>query len=294
MDHKSCLPEELEAHAIDDERFAQAYEAAGDRQRSVLKSLIAALWHLHAPKRVRSEMHELGWEQGGGVLLLTRPLSWTILCVDASTASPGLVLSALMPALTSGVSEIAVIGIGIGALTHPVLTALELAGQERVFELQAPEATLLARSVAPAHSGIIMCLGHDAQAAFANARLPMWSPKPRADGQDCPSGFSLGVFLEEEQEYTKQFKLDIDYLLPGVAIEWWSPSGKLGPSKAQRRAGDFPCFGKNCFDAVLVPQRFCRLALETFPVVLGLDRAGHWLWPGLTDDHFRLRHSAMF
>lgn len=293
MDENSCLPEGLDAHAVDDERFALAYEAAGDRRRSLLKSLIAALWNACPPKRVRVERHESRWDQGGGASFLSRPLSWAMLCVDASAASPGLVLSALMPALTAGVREVAVIGLGSGALTGPILTALELAGQERVFELQAHEAKKLASSVASPHTGLVMCLGREAQAVFADSQLPAWNPRPKSAGRDCPSGFSLGVFLEEKPQYSRQLKLDVDYLLPGVAIEWWSLSGKVGPAQAQLRAGDFACFGRNCFDAVLVPESRSHQALEIFQIVLGLDRAGYWLWPDLTEDHFRLRHAAM-
>ncbi len=296
MDQNCWLPDELETHAVDDNRFAQAYEAADDRQRSLLKSSIAALWHLHPPKRVRLEIKESSWDQGGGALLLNRPLAWAMLCFDASAASPGMVLSALVPALTAGVPEVAVIGIGPGAFPHSVLTALELAGQERVFELQEPEACALTRSMAPAQSisGIVMCLGREAQAAFSNARLPVWFPRPSLSGGECQSGYSLGVFLADEQDYSDRLKHDIDYLLPGIATEWWSPSGKIGPGKAQRRTGDFALFRESCFDAVLVPQHYCRSALDAFPVVLGLDRAGQWLWPDLTENHFRLRHAAIF
>lgn len=293
MDENICLPEGLDAHAVAEERFAVAYEAASERQRSLLKSFIAALWNACPPKRVRVERHESSWDQGGGTALLSRPLSWGMLCVDASVAAPSLVLSALLPAMTAGIREIAVIGLGSGVLTGPILTALELAGQEQVFELQAHEAKAMANSVVPTHAGLVMCLGREAQSVFADSQLPIWHPRPKSAGQDRPSRFSLGVFLEEKPQYSKQLKLDMDYLLPGVSIEWWSPSGKLGPTQAQLRAGDFACFGRGCFDAVLVPSSLSQQALENFQVVLDLGRAGYWLWPNLTEEHFRLRHAAM-
>lgn len=293
MDEDTLMPDWLEAHVVPDTRFASAYAAAGDRQRSLCKALIAALWDMSPPRRTGTEILAVEHGQGRSFLSLTKPLRWAMLCMDASAASPGLVLAALLPALTAGVGEILVVGLDSESLPAPVLTALELAGQERVVELEASEARKLAFSLHKAADGLGMYLGADAVAAFEGMPLPHWSPQPHSPGGKSVPVRSLGVFIEDKGQYSRQLAEDIAYMLPTVGVEWWSPSGRLGPKEALKRGGGFEAFGQKHFDAVLVPEYLSQQALRISNAVLGLGRAGHWLWPDLTEDRFRLRHAAM-
>lgn len=293
MNDASIWPAWLDAHICDDQRFASAYAAASDRQRSLLKAHIAALWRMFPPTRVQRELRESSWDEGGQGMRLGWPRPWAILCVDGSANSPSLVLAALMPALTAGVPEILVAGIGSGALTDPVLAALELAGQELVVELEPEQARELVQGMEGATQGLVMGLGAEVQSALAGLRQPTWTPNPRTTDDVRRARFSLGVFLEKRGQFSKQLAGDMEYLLPGVEVCWWSPSGRLGPEQAERQAGDFDAFGRNCFDTVLVPDYLSRRALESFPAVLGLGRAGNWIWPDLTRDLFTMRHAAM-
>ncbi len=293
MDEESILPDWLEAHGIEDNRFAAAYAAASDRQRSLCKALIAALWSMSPPRRTGVEMHAVELEQGCNFLSLTKPLRWAVLCMDASAASPGLVLAALLPALTAGVGEILVVGLGSDSLPAPVLAALELAGQERVVELEGPQARELAGSLSKAGDGLVMCLGLEAIDIFRGSPLPRWSPRTVLSDAPLRSTCSLGVFIDKKNQYSRQLAEDISFMLPSVEVEWWSPSGKFGPKEALKRAGGFEFFEQKSFDAVLVPDYLSQQAFRTCPAVLGLGRAGHWLWPDLIEARFRLHHAAM-
>lgn len=294
-------PEWIETHSIADNRLADAYEGTSDRQHSLCKAHIASLWAMSPPGRISERLMVDDLAQVGGIARLSRPLRWVLLCVDASTAAPAMVLAALVPAITAGVSDILVAGIGPDALSDGLLTALELVGQERVVELDSDHGRQLvldlSRKSELVENGLIMCLGsHAERAVSSEVRVRMWSPRPRcvlgsAGGVSAPR-FSLGVFMEEA--LPKECIEDMAFLLPGVDIQWWSPTGRLGPRGVTKQAGDFDRFGQNCFDAVLVPDYLSQQAIRVFPVVLGPGRAGHWLWPDLILDRFLLRHVAMF
>lgn len=144
MKQYTSFPQCLEPYLIGDQAFAAAYEDCSSLVRAGIKTAIARHYALYAPSRVLSADTLACWEHGFYSRTENRPVDWTLICIDAYFASAPRLLGALLPALQAGVPDVAVVRVcapdpsGSGGDTPfpaVLLTALELAGQECVCQL---------------------------------------------------------------------------------------------------------------------------------------------------------------
>lgn len=181
MDQAETLPKGFASFLVPDRAFAAAYEAVPAHRRAWLKTTIAALHALYAEKPVIQTVHTSMPRNGMIVGDDCRPVSWTVIVMDASFASGPRLLGALMPALLAGVPDVSVVRMASDGSQWPdaLLASLELAGQEKALALEPEAATAFIATLAEGQRGRVVLLGaqafHDSLAAVIRCHgLPVW------------------------------------------------------------------------------------------------------------------------
>lgn len=129
----------LDAHALDDDAFAGAYESLHARERAVLKKCIARLYQVWGELPSREDRTRT-FTQGFGLEESSAPVPYVLLLCESFYASPAALLAALLPALLAGVEPVLPCFVPTAKTDEdarpvwaPLLAALELAGVERAF-----------------------------------------------------------------------------------------------------------------------------------------------------------------
>lgn len=131
------IPGWLEACRPDDDLYADAYEGTAAELRALLKTAIAFTFHRWGLHDGESRSERVSPRAGFRHCETTSPAPWTLAVLGRGFASPARLLSALVPAVTAGVSRILIVS--EGSFTAPVIAALELAGLEDSFVTDAAE-----------------------------------------------------------------------------------------------------------------------------------------------------------
>lgn len=277
---------------LPDSRFAKSYATFGDDARALLKRAIAAHFAFTPPRRTVRDARSQTLPSGLTRSETTRPVDFVLLLTDASLDAPALALAALMPALTCGAPDVLVARLGTAAsLPHSLLTACELAGQERVAALGPVQAERLVRELSErAHAGSTCVVLYAASPAVVRVLdrpglrpllhthrlrlVPLVPPARCGIWRDAPTDLPQTV---------------LDLLYPGLDfVRGGAPSG--GQPATPASAEQYQDFLATPFDLLLVPDERVAAAtahpLQALCVVAGQGSLGLWAWPAL--------HSPLF
>jgi hypothetical protein len=271
------IPAWLESRLLPDSRFARAYAQFGDAERALLKRVIASHYLLSPPALARRSELAVTLPTALRVHTTLAPVDFVLLLVDESFDAPGLLLSALVPALTSGVPEVVVVRLGSSAsIPHSILTACELAGQERFASLGPKQTERL----------LLDCLSGSA------AGVLLYSATPDVLRVLDRPGLRRRVHCEALRTLA---------LAPPKRVALWRDAPEQFPAHTLRLlygnlcfelggcdSGcdlDWQTFASHARDLLLVPEgraeHFCNAQVAVSESQLGL-----WKWSRLTPDLF--------
>lgn len=271
----TVFPRWIEDRLVGDAAFARAYAAVPDTRRALLKTALARAWEWAGPAVLETSRCAALGRSGLSSLRLTRPRRFAVLLFDATENSPARILAALAPALAAGIPEVLAVGVGGRSLPPaPVLTALELAGVERLARLSREQCLKFLRELDPFQPGLILALG-GGPAAGVLAACPQ-SPwrVVRRGGLDGP----LGVWRDSAED------LDLEALAfaqPDAAVEAWGAGRFLPGVHFRKKSGRFESFLKQGYPVVYVPAARREACLEAALAVFGPGTESCWIWPGL-------------
>jgi hypothetical protein len=175
------LPLWLAECLVSDSELAQAYEDTAPKLRALCKHTLAVL-HAFFGESPDWEARSLSRSPHGfHTRTCARPADWALVIVDAEYASAPRLLAALMPALLARV-PLVLCACAPGPAQPELLCALELAGQEQIYVLDASQRLDLLRSlIAQPGQGRLVLLHRGAlsglRAVADNAELPCWEER---------------------------------------------------------------------------------------------------------------------
>jgi hypothetical protein len=261
---------------VADAVFGRAYASVSERERALLKTALVRSWEWSAPSEVVFRRTETLLRSGLCAVTRSAPRPALALFFDAAETSPARLLAALVPALAAGVPEVLAVRLGgRGHAPAALLTALELAGVERLAQLpkdQGPR--LLGHLAQNAPSCAVLALGEVACVRAAwRGRL------------DRP----LGLWLDRPGD------LDLEALAfaqPDAVLEAWGPGARGLAAPVVRRSGSFETFLRQNYPAVYAPGSRREACLGRVPLVLGPGCESCWLWPDLEPGRFLATSTA--
>jgi hypothetical protein len=172
------LPAWLAERLVSDGELARAYEGTIPRLRALCKHTLAVQHAFFGEAPDWEEHNLLRIAHGFRARLCARPADWALVVFDADYASAPRLLAALMPALLARVPLVLCISAPVPARPE-LLCALELAGQEQIYVLNASQSLELVRSLAAQPGQGRLALLHRGalsplRAAAWDAALPCW------------------------------------------------------------------------------------------------------------------------
>lgn len=290
-----AFPGWLDSRLVTDARFARAYNACGDSGRAQLKRIIAAHYALNPPRESLAATRLDLLRSGLSVATDTAPATFAVILCDGGMDAPAFLLSALVPALCSGIPEVLVVRLG-GAvgLSNSTLAACELAGQERVAALgPAQVERLLAHCAASGLPGVLL------HADTAPVRAILARPGLRS----LPASTQVRrVALAPPAQVALWRDSKDDFSPDCVALAYGDlpfEEGGLAPGEKGRKpaASAFEAFALAPRDLLLAPDGRMALSYQAAGqgarVTVSRSQLGMWAWDCLCQDVF-LRRATVF
>ena len=290
------FPSWLEPRLIPDARFARAYDALGDQRRAVLKGLIADHYALNPPAANVCAHSSRQLASGLTIRQGTAPRPFVLLLTDANLDAPALFLAALMPALTSGAGQVLVLRLGAPTgLPDPLLTACELAGQERLAPVNPAQAErLLTECAASGLPGLVL---HPDSPELRRVlsrpglRVQLDASALRLASLRLPT--ALGLWRDTPAQFSPERLSFLFGALPFAA------GGLHGGHRTAQAGGDdgFAAFAAARRDLLLLPDARVAVAATASGqggsgLVVGESRTGLWTWPELFPEMFQVATRA--
>ena len=191
------LPLWLAEYLVPDSELARAYEDTASELRALCKHTLAMQHTFFGEAPDLEEQSLLRSAQGLCVRVRSRPADWTLVIFDAAYASAPRLLAALMPALLARVPLVLCISTP-GPMWPELLCALESAGQEQIYRLEASQSLDLLQSlVVQPGQGRLVLLHRGAlsalRAAAYEADLPCWEERRAPMLRICGSEFDTAL-----------------------------------------------------------------------------------------------------
>ena len=265
---------------VDDALFAQAYEESTDRERALMKTCIARLYDWYGPRKdtVREDARQ--WRGGFASIRRSAPVDFALVLFDQTLASPARLLAGLVPAVACGVPNILAVRLDGGDWQRPLLTAMELAGQELVADLTGDDLGGLLRELGDAGaSGAVVDLAGRPGLFTGRDRLAVHSP---AFGREA------AVFLDGETTF------DLDALAlthPDTAFTAFGANVPL-PGGFRRGGEELPDFLDAVREVAYVPDNLIGRTLGRARLAMAPGQEGCWVWPELLPDFFLFHRIA--
>ncbi|WP_152555077.1 hypothetical protein [Desulfonatronum thiodismutans] len=269
---------------VQDDVLAASYSSVGDVERSWIKKNIAQLYALHPPGGTDRSSTRTRWSSGLTTTSTRLARPWACLVcpesISEAGAGPAGIAAALIPVMTSGISDFLAILPPSSLQSAHLLTTLELCGLENVFAVQR-EAMLkeLVALVARDPRGLILDLGNLASCSplteQALHRTMVW--RPRLSGQlriwcSAPGQWDWST-LEWNHSHSR--------------IEAWGPCRETAPGQILRDDGDWDAFRRLPgplgvgADMLHAPDLFEMEGLPGDGLILTPGQEGCWYWPDL-------------
>jgi len=290
-----ACPSWLAPRFIADDRFALAYDAMGEARRAQLKGLIADHFALFPPVQSLGARCSQHLVSGLARHTCTSPRPFVLLLTDASLDAPALFLAALMPALCSAAGEVLVLRLGARpglptGLPEALLTACELAGQERVAALSPTLALrLLSECALCGLPGLVLypdTPGLRRLFARPDLRAQLDASTLRLAPLRLP--LSLGLWRDAPAQFDPK---DLEFLFGAQAFD----AGGALPGRRTRKPlaeSAFSAFAATRRDLLLVPDERLAAGQGAARLVVGQSRSGLWTWPELSPELFQVTTQA--
>lgn len=271
-------PEAMERGRLADAAFARAYARVPDRERSLLKTGIAAIYAACGGPLppYRSQSAGLGHD-----LLFTRrdePLDFAVVLCGPSFASPARLAAAVIPALCARVPEVAAVRVG-GAWPAPLLTTLELCGVETACRVGPRALSGVLRELGERGRGAVVLLdgvSPPARDVGGSLRLLLAQISGRAG---LVSGPDAGPDDAFDRDALRLAHPDMTFYVHGG-----KDAGDASFAPAPGGLAEAAACG---YAALYVAGDQLERACGAAPLVLGPGRETFWLWPQLAPDAFR-------
>ncbi|WP_272699976.1 hypothetical protein [Desulfovibrio sp. Fe33] len=266
---------------VDDSLFAEAYGLSADGERALMKTCIARLYDWYGPRKDTAGQVSTRWRGGFDSVSRFRPVDFALVLFDESFVSPARLLAALVPAIACGVGNILAVRLdGKGNWPHPLLTAMELAGQELAADLSAERVAGLLRDLAgTGATGVVLDLAGRPDVCPDMSRLAVYRPL-----FDC----SGSIFLDGEEDFDLEA---LSFAQPDIAFTVFGADVPL-PEGFARGGADFAAFLDDVRDVAVVPADRIDDALDKARLVLGPGQEGCWVWPDLHPGFFLFHRTA--
>lgn len=294
-----CGPSTL----VPDAAFAAAYDATPPERRADLKTCIAALHALFGEKPSSRLTSVANQRLGMAFLDGACPVPWAVICLDPAYASGPRLLAALMPALLAGVHDVRVVRLAPSGSSWPapVLTALELAGQEQAHDLDLSGLVALLEHRCAQGRGRLVLLGEAPSSSgiveiARRASVPVWM-------EGAPPRIVIDTYASIDREVVRWAHPDADILHAEDAVRGrcqarMSEDG-LGADRVveddQSAGWPVASFRHGLSggpDAVCCSVSDAPAWMARTPRVLMPGREGCWVHPDLSPDFFFMRSLA--
>jgi len=175
------LPPWLAACLVSDSELARAYEGTAPELLALCKHTLAVQHAFFGEAPDWEEQSILRYAHGIRTRVSSRPADWALVIFDADYASAPRLLAAVMPALLARVPLVLCVCTP-GPVRPELLCALELAGQEQIYVLEASQSLDLVRGLAAQPGqGRLVLLHRGALSALRTvadaAELPCWEER---------------------------------------------------------------------------------------------------------------------
>ncbi|WFS64082.1 hypothetical protein LF599_07960 [Pseudodesulfovibrio thermohalotolerans] len=266
---------------VDDSLFAEAYGLSADGERALMKTCIARLYDWYGPRKDAAGQVSMRWRSGMESVRRFSPVDFALVLFDGSFVAPARLLAALVPAIACGVGNVLAVRLdGQGDWPHPLLTAMELAGQELAADLSSEDVAGLLRDLAgTGASGVVIDLAGRPDVCSDLSRLAVYRPL-----FDC----SGSIFLDREEDFDLEA---LSFAQPDTAFTVFGADSSL-PEGFARGGTDFAAFLENLRDLAVAPANRIGDALGKARLVLGPGQEGCWVWPDLHPEFFLFHRTA--
>ncbi len=280
-------PEYLDKHKIPENAFAEAYTVLSDIERSRIKQNIAQLYSMAPFAGYTETSISRQWAAGFHSRIHIRPKDWVLILLSGTYSGPASLVSAVIPALTSGVSSVLAVFLAQAAWMPRLLVSLELCGLESVCVLGKRQLrTLLSHLLPMPTRGVVL----DPDGMLADMSMPGNWPGDTTLWQ-APRHDTIGIWYEAGTRWDVQA---LAWNHPGLRIEIWGNGPQKLPPGCNRMSGGWEDFCRNDFQAVGLPKNHLikhpRLRCN---LVLTPGQENCWLWPDMSPDLFRTRQAAL-
>ena len=278
-----AFPDGINEFLVADTLFARAYQETPDQKRGLLKTCIVRLYEWYGPGRLASGQTASSWRSGFDSVLRFAPVDYCVVLLDGSLRSPSRLLAGVVPPLACGVEQVLVARMGADtAWEQPLLTGLELAGQELVADMDAGRVkTLLAELAESGADGAVVDL-------TADGRL-----RPETGGPAWFRPMQLccaDVWMDGE----KPFDLDaLAFCQPDLDITVHGGAGELPPGNFLPGTNDLEHVLANLTEVAYLPFDLVGKGLDRASLVLGPGQEGGWIWPELLPEFFQKHRIAL-
>jgi len=263
----------VDAFRIPDEAFADAYDAVGDRRRSVLKKWISQLYLFWGRERALDRTQGQRWDQGVITYEHLRPLDWTLFVLSPDFSSPAQLLAAILPALLAGVRRVAVVREEADtSFPEALLTCMELAGQELVLEMNPASILKMTGDMfTETRRGRVCFLGLSSLETAVRDQLPAKTILSLA-----ASGSTAGIWFDAGFEWDTK---TLAWTLPDTIFYAGGEVPDQSDLKMRTYTGSIEDFETQGFDVLYASTASLK---GDCPCIFGPGLEGGWLWPGLT------------
>ncbi|QGY41368.1 hypothetical protein GM415_14965 [Pseudodesulfovibrio cashew] len=281
------FPQWLNEFVPDDEFFAAAYDEVGEQKRAWLKTCIARLFDWYGPRKDPSGEIVRHWQAGFDTRSAYAPVDFGVVLFDDTLLSPARLLAGLVPAMAGGVEKLLAVRVTEGApWPKPILTGLELAGQEFVVDLNESRARKLFSELRESEaSGAVTVLGPRAGAIKSSemqaaSRMTFWRPR---------FSRSASVWMEEPDTFDLEV---LAFTHPDMRFTVYGAESELPGESFTRAPGAFEDCISVAADVAYLPASHADRGLPRMRLVLGPGQEGCWVWPDLHLDHFQSHCTA--
>lgn len=280
-------PEHLDKHKIPESAFAEAYAALSDIERSRIKQNIAQLYSMAPFAGYTETSISRQWAAGFCSHIRIHPKDWVLILLSGTHSGPASMVSAVVPALTSGVTSVLAVFLDQPAWMPRLLVGLELCGLESACVLGKRQLrTLFSRLSAMRTRGVVL----DPDGMLATMSMPSNWPGDTVLWQ-APCRETMGIWCDAGACW--DFPA-LSWNHPGLRIEIWGNTPSKLPTGCNRMSGSWEEFCRNDFQAVGLPQAH----LLNYPglrcdLVLTPGQENCWLWPDMSPELFRTRQAAL-
>lgn len=279
------FPDRLHEFVVDDTLFARAYDAIPDYRRALLKTCIARSYEWYGPSQCDSGRTAQMWRSGLSSVEQVATLDFAVVVFDGTLVSPTRLLAAVVPALASGVRNVLVVRLGGGEWHQPLLTGLELAGQELVADMTTEELQLFLDECNAAEArGLVLGVGME-RGNFKALRFP--SNRVAFKCLNCDQAVS--VWSDSEQLFDLQA---LAFAQPDLNFSVFGAEGEGLPDSFSFHGNDFSDFLESLREVAYAPASCVDEALNRARIVLGPGQEGCWVWPQLRPEDFQFHSTA--